>query len=349
MNVQVPLYEDLDTELKKFIQPANEKMCLMLAKGLAPVPAPQLVSSWAYFSLGSTDVLKKAAEESLVGYPEKSILAVLGTGLPPWALHFFGLWFREKEYLLEAVILNDVTPTALFVDVARNCSERISEIIANNQERIIESAELVPALEANPKNLKSNTDRLRQFLRLAGIFIPGDVAPVAAPVVTASGAASLLKVADAGAAKVGLDEEVLTEEKRLSLLNYINKLPAGAKVKLALKGNKEARAILIRDTNKTVCTAVLRSPRINENEITLFSSLKHLSEDVIRDISRNPIWTKNYAIKLNLINHPKTPLQDSMGYIKFLQLRDLDTVAKSKTTAGPLRKAAKQLLLTKRK
>jgi hypothetical protein len=98
-----------------------------------------------------------------------------------------------------------------------------------------------------------------------------------------------------------------------------------------------------------VATAVLRSPRINENEIILFSSLKHLSEDVIRDISRNPGWTKNYTIKSNLVNHPKTPLQDAMGYLKFMVLRDLSDVSKSKTVAPPIRKAAKQLLLTKRK
>ncbi len=206
---------------------------------------------------------------------------------------------------------------------------------------------MVPTLESNPKNLKSNTDRLRQFLKLAGIFIPGDVS--AAATAPAVGAAPIAKLDAVAGDKISVEEEVFTEEKRLSLLNFINTLPAGAKVKLALKGNKEARSILIRDTNKTVCTAVLRSPRLNENEIILFSSLKHLAEDVIREIARNPMWTKNYTIKLNLIHHPKTPLQDSMGYIKFLQLRDLDAVAKSKTTAAPLRKAAKQLLLTKRK
>jgi len=346
MNVHVPPYEELDPELKKFIQPSNEKMSLMLAKGLVPVAAPVLVSAWAYFALGQSESLKKTAEESLAGYPEKSILAVLSNPLSPWVLHFLGLWFKEKENFLESILLNDSTPTILFVDVASSCSERMAEIIANNQERIIDCPELVPTLESNPKNLKSNTDRLRQFLKLAGVFIPGDAATVEAP---ASAAIPIVPMDAATGEKMSVEEEVFTEEKRMSLLNYINNLPAGAKVKLALKGNKEARSILIRDTNKTVSTAVLRSPRINENEITLFSSLKHLSEDVIRDISRNPTWTKNYTIKLNLINHPKTPLQDSMGYIKFLQLRDLDTVAKSKTTAAPLRKAAKQLLLTKRK
>jgi hypothetical protein len=342
--IHLPSYDELDPEIKKFIQPTNEKLSLMLAKGLAPVPPAVLLSSWAYFSLSSQEALRKASLESLASYPEKSVLAVLSGRLPHWALHFYAIQFEKSENLLEAILLNEATPNLVFILVASSCSERLTTIIANNQERIIESPEIVLALEKNPKNLKSNTDRLRQFLRLAGIFVaePGAKAPVDAPAALAESPALEASVET-------LDQENLSEEKRLSLLNYINTLTTGAKVKLALKGNKEARAILVRDTNKTVSTAVLRSPRINENEIVLFSSLKHLSEDVIRDISRNPTWTKNYGIKLNLVNHPKTPLQDAMGFIKFLVLRDLNDVSRSKTVAPPIRKAAKQLLMTKRK
>lgn len=347
-SIKVPPATELEPELKKFIDPSNEKAALMTAKGLAPLPPAVLVSAWSFYALGTNAVLKQAALESIQAYPERSLASVLGGKIPSWALHFVGILFSENENLLELVLLNENTPNEVFLAVAANCSERLTTIIANNQERIIECPELIPLLEKNPENLKSNTDRLRQFLRLAGIFVPGGEAAAQAPAPTPEAPKSESPPTVDERAQLA-EEESLSEEKRQSLHNYIQTLTTGAKVKLALKGNKEARGILVRDTNKTVATAVLRSPRITENEIVVFSSLKQLSEDVIRDISRNPFWTKNYGIKLNLVNHPKTPLQDSMGYIKFLSLRDLTDVARSKTTPPPLRKAAKQLLNVKRK
>lgn len=338
-----PRFEDLPVDLQKHLNPENPKVLMMVAKGLAPLPPPILVSCWTYF-LGTPDSPQAAdAEKSLAAYPEKSLSGVLAADIPGWALFELGKRVLVREELLEIILLNANCPVELFLLVSPTCSERIATLIANNQERIIESPEIIPELEKNPNNLKSNTDRLRQFLRLAGVFVPGGAASSDNPGDSKAQAPAVDPRAELA------DEAELSEEKRQSLTQYILTLNVGAKVKLAVKGNKEARSILVRDTNKVVATQVLKSPKITENEVLGFSSLKHLSEDVIRGISRNPFWTKNYSIKVNLVTHPKTPVETAMNLVKFLNLRDLTEVSRSKTIMVPVRKVAKSLLAQKRK
>lgn len=346
--VKLPPFEELEPELKPALDPSKPKMLAVLAKGLAPLPPHVLVAGWCYLSQSEDAELSKSSQKSILEFPERNLLSALVPQFPGWALYILSKIFHQNENVLEKILLHENTPLEVFLDQAPVCSERLTHIIANNQERIIESPEIVPALEKNPNNLKSNTDRLRQFLRLSGIFVPGDAHSVEQPIVQ-EGEQSPEAPASEDPRAALADEEVLSEEKRMSLHQYILGLSVGARVKLAVKGNKEARGILIRDTNKTVAMSVLKSPRLNDNEIIHYAGLKNVSEDVIRVISRTPGWVKLYPVKLNLINHPKTPLPASLQFIKFLNLRDLGQISKSKTVPAPLRKAAKELLNAKRK
>lgn len=340
-----PEYEEIEPELKRFLNPEKPKVLQMLAKGAAPVPAPQLISCWVYLIQMGDEQLKEAAEKSLSEFPKKNMKAVLESDIPSWVLYYLGQEFKEDGDLIESVLLNDQTPNQLVVLIAEDCSERLCNLIANNQERIIESPEIVFALEQNPNNLKSTTDRLRQFLKLAGIFVPDEkIGGMDQSVAETAEALERMKLEEEAMEILDYDEEA-----RFSLTSYIANLNTGSKVKLALKGNKEARSILIKDANKTVACAVLKSPKITENEVTHYSSFKNVADDVVRAIAKNPTWTKSYAVKMNMIQHPKCPPQYSMQFLKFLNLRDLQNVTRSRTVPGPLRKAAKQLLMTKRK
>ena len=346
-----PQLQELGPDLQKVFDPEKSKMLPAIARGAAPLPPPLLVSSWCYLLEEINADLASAAKNSLLKYPEKMLLPVLQSELPDWVLGTLGKFFETNEIYLEAILLNEKTPNELFVDVARTCSEKMANLIVNNQERIIDRPEIVRSLEANPYNLKTNTDRLRHFLQLTGIRIPGDTISESIQLMDEDGAAldaAFLDAISDGAELVGAGGN-LTDEQKQSILQYIAKLTIGGRIKLAMKGNKEARSILIRDTNKLIALAVLKSPRITENEIAHYTTLKSLPEDVVRTVANNPTWLKNYAIKLGLCFHPKTPLQNSVSLIKFLNMRDLTKLSKDKNVPGPLVKAAKQLLSLKRK
>ncbi|MEK7713719.1 MAG: hypothetical protein AAB302_03165, partial [Deltaproteobacteria bacterium] len=57
------------------------------------------------------------------------------------------------------------------------------------------------------------------------------------------------------------EEEQAPVEKHKSIYQLILTMGISAKVQLALKGNKEARSILVKDPNKLVCSAVMKSPK----------------------------------------------------------------------------------------
>src|SRR5262249_3731254 len=96
-------------------------------------------------------------------------------------------------------------------------------------------------------------------------------------------------------------EDRETAQQRLQKMSFTERLRA------AVKGTREMRAILIRDTNKMIAAAVLSSPKLAEPEVEAFAKMGSVSDDVLRTISQNRAWMKNYKIALSLAKNPKTP------------------------------------------
>jgi hypothetical protein len=128
------------------------------------------------------------------------------------------------------------------------------------------------------------------------------------------------------------------EHKQLSSLSVLERM------KLAMKGTREQRAVLIRDSNKLVSAAVLSSPKVNEAEIEAFTKMGNVSEDVLRIIGMNRSWVKNYGVALGLCKHPKTPPAISMSLVQRLNEKDLKMLAIDRNAKEGLRLLAKKML-----
>jgi hypothetical protein len=120
------------------------------------------------------------------------------------------------------------------------------------------------------------------------------------------------------------------DHEKLNLYQQIQKMGVSKKIKLAMQGNKEARGILIKDSNKLVSSAVIKSPRITENEIMTVAQNKGTSDEILRMIANKKEWMKNYGIKLALVNNPKTPAGISVKMLPFLNDKDVKDLSKSK-------------------
>ena len=138
-----------------------------------------------------------------------------------------------------------------------------------------------------------------------------------------------------------------TDSKAKSKYQEIKDLPVPEKVKLAMTGDKEARSILIRDSNKQVQEAVLNSPRITEAEIAAVANSRNVSDELLRKITFNREWMKNYQIRLGLVNNPKTPLPVALKIIGTLMISDLKRLSKSKGVSNILVTSAQRALIKK--
>lgn len=124
----------------------------------------------------------------------------------------------------------------------------------------------------------------------------------------------------------------------------LSTLPVLDRLKLAMRGSREQRAQLIRDSNKLVAVAVLSSPKLTDAEVEGFAKMANLSEDVLRIIATNRGWVKHYNVVTALTRNPKTPVALAMGFLQRLNERDLKMVAIDRNVAEPVRLAARKFV-----
>lgn len=131
--------------------------------------------------------------------------------------------------------------------------------------------------------------------------------------------------------------------ERISILNRIMKMGMKDRVKLAMKGDREARNILIRDPNRIVAGAVVANPRITEQEIEKIATMRSVPEDILRKIASDRQWARSYVIVHNLARNPRTPVANTMNILSRLQLRDLAALSKNKNISDAVRRQALRL------
>jgi hypothetical protein len=136
------------------------------------------------------------------------------------------------------------------------------------------------------------------------------------------------------------DKQVASIKRRFQ---QIQAMTVPEKIELATTGDRGARAILVRDSNKQVQAAVLDSPRTTEVEIVAIAKSRTVSEDLLRRIVTNKQWLKNYQIRLALVNNPNTPLPISLKLVATLRNGDLEQLIKNKEVSDKLVVAAQRV------
>lgn len=120
-------------------------------------------------------------------------------------------------------------------------------------------------------------------------------------------------------------------------------LSVSAKIRVATLGSSTQRSVLIRDANKLVVMAVVKSPGISDSEVVQFCRYRSLPEEAVRFIASKRDWTKSYAVKLNLVQNPRCPIEYSLRFLPHLRENDIRSLERDKNIPGAIVKAAKEL------
>lgn len=142
------------------------------------------------------------------------------------------------------------------------------------------------------------------------------------------------------------DEDLAPDEKQ-SLAQKIAGMKTGARIKLAFLGNAEARKILLRDKNKQVAVAVVKSGRMTDSEAAAVAANKNMHMDVLRELAMNKEFLRQYKVKLGLVNNPKCPVSVAVGLVSHLQRADLSSLARNKNVPSVVRRTAKKTIQNK--
>jgi hypothetical protein len=124
----------------------------------------------------------------------------------------------------------------------------------------------------------------------------------------------------------------------------LSSLPVPQRLKIALKGTREQRAVLVRDPNKIVSAAVLSSPKLSDTEVETFARMGNVSEDVLRTIGTARAWTQSYAVCSALIRNAKTPLAISMTLLPRMNERDVKLLITDRNVPEVLRLSARKMM-----
>ena len=163
--------------------------------------------------------------------------------------------------------------------------------------------------------------------------------------------AELVRSIVAGSDTIGVPAELIDEPDTAappparSLYAQILTMGIAEKLKLALRGNKDARSILIRDGSKMIRRFVMQNPRISDSEVIAVARNRSSDEELLRIIVDNREWMRNYQVRLALTSNPKTPLAVALKQLPTLGERDLRVLAKSRNVPQAVVSQARRLLL----
>ncbi|HEX8440633.1 hypothetical protein [Archangium sp.] len=116
------------------------------------------------------------------------------------------------------------------------------------------------------------------------------------------------------------------------------------KMQLALSGDREARAYLLRDTNKALHVYVLRNPRLGLDEVIYAAKMSSLSPDALKLIAEHREWGVNTTVCTALARNPRTPVPLVLKLLPRVPMQELRVIAKGQGRA-PIVQAARKLVL----
>ena len=349
---------------RKFADPEAPKPArLMAAGGTLPLPPDQICTVLFALTLDDDPEVKAKAQQSLGDLPERVLDPALEARLHPAVLDFFAERFQEDGPRMEKLALNAATSDETYCFLAELPHARVVEIVSHNQTRLLRCGKIVEALSENPVTGQATINRVLEFLGIGGATAEPDPDAEAIPHVpeplpdTEARDAEAFDPEDISDFPDDLieEEEAIEldetgeEERKLSLTSLIQKLTVMEKIKLARFGNSEARGLLVRDRNKLIASAAVRSPKVKENEVIAFAKSRALCDEVYRIIAATQEWTKNYQVKLAIATNPKSQLPTAIKFLNYLTDRDLKAIMRSRDVPGQVSMQAKRILSRKGK
>ncbi|MEK7314457.1 MAG: hypothetical protein AAB065_08265 [Deltaproteobacteria bacterium] len=337
--------------------PRERSMKAAAGKATELKPGDRLSLLFA-LSRGKDHGIKAVAAKTLSEFPEKDLLLALEEDIDPLVLEKAASLYPNSEAVLGKIISHRSTNDETLEKIAPEAPADIALVIASLRERLVKNPAIFEALKKNKRIPPYVIGGLETIVYPPEIIesAPGDTGPRGG---SSEGwetddignelesIASGLTEKDAAALPEELVKEDAAQEeskKPQNVQQMVLTLGVSEKIKLGMLGNKEARGVLIKDPNKLVSGAVLKNPRITEDEILKLTATKGTSEDLLRQVARDKDWIQNYGIKKSLITNPKTPLAISIRLLASLNERDIADLSKSKNISTVLCTAAKRIV-----
>ena len=324
------------------------------ARGALPLPRAVLTRLYLHLRNDADEAVRSDAESSLGQLTPEVLIEVLSDpACDPLVLEHFAGTAARDERLAEKVAFHPSASGKTLGILASEGNASVLDLVLTNQERLLATPGLVDRLSMNPA---LRADQCGRLLDLIDRFFHGQARRTAeeagpgvepAESIDAEQVAKILEI-DVGelfmASEIMDAEEFVQSENPLvrSVYQRILTLNVGQKAILAMKGGREERVILVRDTNKLVALGVLKNARLTEGEVEMIASMRNVSEEILRNVGINREWSQNYAVVANLVRNPRTPPSLSTNFVARLNNKDLKLLCADRNVPEIIRRMAKR-------
>ncbi len=328
---------------------APRRILEFAARGFVPLSPAELVRAVGSMLAQGDAELSPLCEETFRTFDVPSLLgAVRMPESRPEQLDAISLRTRERT-VLEGILQHRSVATSTLVRLARHIEPDLQDVLVTNQARLLDAPEIVESLFENPDLSTDIRRRADEFLE--EFFLKKErergepvleaeeleEAPGQAPGPSAAGAAA--SPASGSAAPAPGEDEVSKD-----LVVRLTSLTVSQRVRVAFRGNREERLFLVRDPNRLVSTAVLKSPKTNEADAEAIANMKSVSEDVLRTVAQRREWMKKYSLMAAIVKNPRSPIDVTLPLILRLAQRDQTALSTDRNVPEAVRVTAKRIV-----
>lgn len=339
----------------------------MAARGILPGTKPaELVTVIVLLAEQSDEAIAAIAQQTLKKLPAPVLDAALDQTLEAPVVDRLASTYADRPEVVERLLRQSAIGQAALEVLAERADERLGELIATNEQRMLMFPTVIEKLYLNKRVRMSTADRLIELavrnglelslpaFREAAAAIKNELIaePTEEPTYDDQLFAETVTIAQQSdidpssedTHEVDDEGEEKLREKFLPLHARLAQMTVSQKIRCATLGTSAERLMLVRDSNRLVSSSAAKSPLMKENEVVCLSASRALSDDVLRIFASNRDFTRNYQVKMNLISNPRTPFTFVARLIPHLRESDLRTLAKSKNVTGTVSTAARQQL-----
>jgi hypothetical protein len=298
---------------------ATQVRKIAICADAASLPPEYRIEILSILAADSDGMVREKAAGALLTQPLANVMAALARlDAAPEMFAYCAAEFPRRPGVADALAKNPTCPIEVLRPVVRYLSVSAVQDLFEDLDRLSTSPALVAALVESSVVSAGQRDQLLELQKEEpeGIEAFIEAAELAEP--------------DAA--------------KRETLLQKISRLRVVERVQMAMKGTREARGVLIRDSCKVVQRAVLQSPQLTAREVESFAGMTSLSDETLRLIASNRKFRKNYTVTRALINNPKTPLEVSLHLLPSINPQDLKLLTTNKNIPDTLRTSASRLM-----
>ena len=297
---------------------ATQERKVAICAGAASFAPEDRIELLAILAADPDENVRQNAAAALLTQPLPNVIAALArTDAAPEMFAYCAAEFPRRPGVADALARNPTCPIEVLRPIVRYLSVTAVQDLFEDLDRMSTSPALVAALIESTVVSAEQRAQLVELQRqdLESVDAFWEAAELAEP--------------DAA--------------KRQTLLQKISHLRVVERVQLAMKGTREARTLLIRDSCRVVQRAVLQSPQLTGREVEGFAAMTSLSDETLRLIANNKKFRKNYTVTRALINNPKTPLEISLHLLPSITPQDLKLLTTNKNIPDTLRTSALRL------